>query len=198
MVKSASNASTAATQPSAEGNPKSQQPTTGKWNILPFHKIKKLLLRIKNIHPLLLVLLAYIAAIALNVITLLIYQELKLDTSNILKPNKEWLKKSLWATSFLSIILSPWFETIVFQHVIKKLLDMFNIMHWSFYIFISSALFGMAHGLDRAFFLAFNIGLMLGAVYKIRDRPQGNPFYYTWLLHSLNNGIAVGVTVYNL
>jgi membrane protease YdiL (CAAX protease family) len=65
-----------------------------------------------------------------------------------------------------------------------------KITNSSVYIFISAIFFGIAHGSILAFLPAFMVGVVLAMVYQLRDHPQGRAFFYTWMVHFINNVIA--------
>ncbi|WP_370679040.1 type II CAAX prenyl endopeptidase Rce1 family protein [Comamonas sp. GB3 AK4-5] len=162
-------------------------------NIIQYSKNLRLnnysIINIKKIHPIALVILAYFAMKLAFASAFFFYEQLGVDANGVMQ-FRESDKKHPWVAGFFVVLLAPWLETLIHQHAIKRLFIWWKITNSSIYIFISAILFGIAHGSKLAFLPAFMAGVVLATVYQLRDHPPGRPFFYTWMVHFMNNGIA--------
>jgi membrane protease YdiL (CAAX protease family) len=143
----------------------------------------------QNIHPIFLVILSFFTMNFAFSSVFFFYEQLGFETSHVLQ-HKELAIRSPWFLGIFMVAFSPWIETLIFQHAIKRLLNRFKVHRCSTYILTSAIPFGMAHGLNLAFLPAFAAGLVLATVYQILDSRQERPFLYTWMLHSIQNSFA--------
>ena len=99
----------------------------------------------------------------------------------------------------LLVIIAPIWETLVYQHVIFKLLQLWSVTKKKYllYIIISSAVFGLAHNYStRYVFSAFLSGLLYSFIYFFYHKNTSKAIGSTALIHSLRNLTAFLVRSY--
>ena len=105
-----------------------------------------------------------------------------------------FLQNNPWLTLFISVIVAPIMEELIFRGILYKKLIYFG---GKIYILVSSFLFALFHTNLSQLFYAFALGLLLGAVSYYTGHIK-----YCIILHMIINMIGGGVSVlliyYNL
>lgn len=104
-------------------------------------------------------------------------------------------KHDVIKTIVVGCIAAPLIETAVSQWACLRLLKKLRCKT-GIAVGISALLFGLCHGYSGAY-VVFGIlaGLVLAMVFVIEDTRNGRPFFATWAVHVLRNGITAVVTL---
>ena len=95
------------------------------------------------------------------------------------------LQSNPWLTLFISIIVAPIMEELIFRGILYKKLICFG---GKIYIFVSAFLFALFHTNFLQIFYAFALGLLLGAVVYYTGHLR-----YCIILHMIINLVGSGV-----
>ena len=99
-----------------------------------------------------------------------------------------------WLEIFITIVLAPLYETLIFQWAIMTLLHRLLRRSWLFAGIVSTVVFGLCHGYTdwRAISL-ITTSATLAAVFAIEARRGGTPVVATVSTHALFNGLVMCV-----
>ena len=105
--------------------------------------------------------------------------------------NPSLIGQSITYSFFLSVIIGPLVETIIYQYIIFKLTFYFfnkNTINIISAILISALAFSLSHNFNYfAILNSFFGGIILGYAYFFNYNRHFPPFWYVFLLHSLHN-----------
>jgi membrane protease YdiL (CAAX protease family) len=99
-----------------------------------------------------------------------------------------------WLELFITVVLAPLYETLIFQWAIMTLLHRLLRRSWLFAGIVSTVIFGLCHGYTdwRAISL-ITTSATLAAVFAIEARRGGSPVVATASTHALFNGLVMCV-----
>ena len=88
-------------------------------------------------------------------------------------------------------VLTPIVETAIFQWAPVRILRTWLKLPGAVAIFVSAALFGVAHTYSIGYVVfTFMIGLVLAGGFVVRDYPRGSPYLLICIVHALRNAVS--------
>lgn len=97
-------------------------------------------------------------------------------------------------TWFWVILVVPFLETLLFQHLPFRLMQCWKRTkaNGGWFIFVSAFLFGISHRYSLQYILfAFSVGIVLGYTYFFYSKRPVLAFWSTTLIHGMKNLVSV-------
>jgi membrane protease YdiL (CAAX protease family) len=108
------------------------------------------------------------------------------------KLSQQKIKEGSLSTSkiLFIIILGPFLETLFFQTFFIGFIKKFIKVKYA--LLLSAVLFSIAHTYSIMYLIKmFFIGILLSSAYLVFEFKKVSATYYTFLIHSIRNGLAI-------